>query len=129
MTIYYIVETEKTVEQAAADLEKSVANNKFGTLHIHKVSDILRSKGFDMKEEVHVFEVCQPGHAFKVLSHDLRINMALPCRISVYTEGGKTKIGMINPKLLLSMLPDAEALAPVANEVQTTMEAIINEAK
>ena len=82
-----------------------------------------------MKEEVRVFEVCQPGHAFNVLQHDMRINMALPCRISVYTENGKTKIGMINPKLILTMLPDSEKLAPIAEEVQATMEKIINAAK
>ena len=41
---YYIVDSDKTVEQAATDLETAVSDNKFGTLHIHPVSDILKSK-------------------------------------------------------------------------------------
>jgi len=28
----------------------------------------------------------------------ISLNMALPCRISVWVENGKTKIGMLSPK-------------------------------
>ncbi len=125
---YYIKETEKTVAQAATDLEAAVANNKFGTLHIHKISDILKSKGLEPKEECQVFEVCNPGQAFKVMEIEMQMNMALPCRISVYTEGGKTKIGMISPKIILSMLSDNADLLKIATEVDDIMQNIINEA-
>ena len=126
---YYIVETDKSVAQAASDLEAAVANNKFGTLHIHKISDILRSKGLEPKEECQVFEVCNPGQAFKVMEIDMQMNMALPCRISVYTEKGQTKIGMISPKIILSMLSDSADLLKIATEVDDIMQNIINEAK
>jgi len=55
----------------------------------------LRSKGLAFDEECKVFEVCNPGQAAKVLSIDMRLNMALSCRISVFTEKGKTKLGLI----------------------------------
>ena len=43
-------------------------------------------------EECRVLEVCNPRQAAAVLSSDMRLNMALPCRLSVYTESGVTKI-------------------------------------
>ena len=54
-----------------------------------------------------MFEVCNPGQAAKVLATDMRLNMALPCRISVYTEQGKTKIGLIKPVQMLAGLSQA----------------------
>lgn len=48
----------------------------------------------------------------------MRLNMALSCRISVFTDQGKTKIGLIKPaKMLLALSQDAE-LIEVAREVE-----------
>ncbi|MBI4574536.1 MAG: DUF302 domain-containing protein [candidate division NC10 bacterium] len=44
-----------------------------------------------------ILEVCNPQRATQVLTANMGVNMALPCRISVYQEGGKTRIGMIRP--------------------------------
>ena len=56
-----------------------------------------RDKGIAFDEECKVFEVCNPAQAARVLSADMRLNMVLPCRISGFTEKGKTKIGLIKP--------------------------------
>jgi len=45
----------------------------------------------------------------------------LPCRISVFTESGKTKIGLIKPEQMLSALSDDEALAKIAKEVEASI--------
>ena len=95
--MYYIVETDKSFEQASADLEAAVKNYGFGVLHVHDLGGTLRSKGIAFANECKIFEVCNPGQAAKVLSIDMRLNMALPCRISVFTEQGKTRIGLIKP--------------------------------
>ena len=93
--MYYIVDTEKSFEQASTDLEFEVKNLGFGVLHIHDLGETLRKKGVDFEEDCRVFEVCNPVQAAKVLSVDMKLNMALPCRISVFTEKGSTKIGLI----------------------------------
>ena len=95
--MYYIVETAKTFDQAAADLEGAVKRLGFGVLHVHDLAATLRSKGIAFEEECKIFEVCNPQQAAKVLSTDMRLNMALPCRISVFTQNGKTKLGLIKP--------------------------------
>jgi uncharacterized protein (DUF302 family) len=73
--------------------------------------------------------VCNPEQAAKVLSADMRLNMALPCRISVFTEKGKTKIGLIRPVQMLSALSEAEALVQVAREVEEKTMQMVDEAK
>jgi uncharacterized protein (DUF302 family) len=116
----YKVVTTKTFEQAAIDLEASVKRNGFGVLYVHDLGETLRAKGVDFAENIKVFEVCNPKEAAKVrgysstlrvtvtpvsesiyllqvLAIDMALNMALPCRISVYTEKGNVEIGFIKP--------------------------------
>jgi uncharacterized protein (DUF302 family) len=75
------------------------------------------------------FEVCNPKQAAKVLATDMRLNMALPCRISVFTERNKTKIGLIKPVAMLSALSQNTALIEVAKEVERNTMQMVDEAK
>ena len=67
--------------------------------------------------------------AAKVLATDMRLNMALPCRISVYTENGKTLIGMITPAQMLSGLSDDPVLVQVGKEVEQQTILMIDETR
>lgn len=127
--MYYIVETQKSFSQTATDLEAAVLHYGFGVLHIHDLGTTLRGKGIAFEEECKIFEVCNPGQAAKVLATDMRLNMALPCRISVFTEKGKTKIGMIKPAQMLSSLSQDVALTQVAQEVEAKTIQMVDEAK
>jgi uncharacterized protein (DUF302 family) len=127
--MYYVVNTDKTFEQASIDLESSVKSLGFGVLHVHDLGETLRNKGVDFKENCRVFEVCNPIQAAKALSMDMRLNMALPCRISVFTEEGSTKIGLIKPAQMLAALSENPALLEVANEVEEKTIQMVNKAK
>ena len=127
--MYYIVETDKSFDQASTDLAAAVVRHGFGVLHIHDLGVTLRGKGIAFDEECKVFEVCNPGQAAKVLSTDMRLNMALPCRISVFTDQGKTKIGLIKPVQMLAALSQDAALVQVANEVEEKTIQMVDEAK
>ncbi len=124
----FIVSTQKSVDQATKDLEQAVANNKFGVLHIHDLKATMNKKGVDFQNECRIFEVCNPLKANAVLSNDMSLNMALPCRISVWEEQGQVKIGTLNPSDLLSVLSDSSELKTVAIEVEETIKKIIKEA-
>ncbi|MDH4200829.1 MAG: DUF302 domain-containing protein [Spirochaetia bacterium] len=126
--MYYIKETQKNFRDAATDLETCIKKNGFGILHIHNIGETLRSKGVAFQEECKVFEICNPQQAWRVLQSDLRLNMALPCRISIYTENQKTRIGMIKPDSILSMLSSDPALQAVASEVEDSTRKMIDEA-
>ena len=127
--MYYIVESKKSFKQASTDLESAVASHGFGVLHVHDLGNTLRNKGIAFAEECKVFEVCNPVQAAKVLSIDMRLNMALPCRISVFTEQGKTQIGLIKPVQMLSALSQDAALVQIAKEVEEKTIHMIDAAK
>jgi uncharacterized protein (DUF302 family) len=127
--MYYVVETEKTFEEASVDLKTEVEKLGFGVLHIHDLGETLRKKGVDFGENCRVFEVCNPVQAAKVLSVDMQLNMALPCRISVYSEKGAIKIGLIKPAKMLSALSNDPSLIDVANDVERKTIQMVDNAK
>ena len=127
--MYYIVETGKSFSQASTDLEAAVLRNGFGVLHVHDLGATLRSNGIAFDQECKVFEVCNPAQAAKVLASDMRLNMALPCRISVYTDKGQTRIGLIKPQPMLAALSQDPALAEVARQVEEQTIAMVDAAK
>lgn len=127
--MYNVVETNKSFHQASAGLEAAVMRHGFGVLHVHDLGTILRRKGLALDEPCKVFEVCKPGQAAIVLSTAMRLNMTLPCRISVFTEKGKTKIGFIKTVPMLSALSQVAALIQVAKEVEEVTLQMVDEAK
>jgi uncharacterized protein (DUF302 family) len=124
----YIIETDKTPAVAVEDLRAAVAKHGFGVLHAYDLQETLNSKGFPLPHACHILEVCNPEQASKVLTEDIGMNIALPCRISVYEENGQTKIATALPTKLLSALSASPALAAVAEEVETKMKAMMHDA-
>lgn len=127
--MYYIENTKKSFNQASTDLQLAVIHHGFGVMHVHDLAATLRSKGIAFDEECKIFEVCNPQHAATVMSIDMRLNMALPCRISVFTEQGNTQIGLIKPVQMLSALSQDTALIQIASEVEGQLIQIVDEAK
>lgn len=89
----------------------------------------MKKKGIDFPNACQVLEICNPQSARDVLTEDMDMNMALPCRVSVYSEHGKTKIGMIKPTALLKMLSDSPSMAKIAQDVEQAIVEMIDEAK
>jgi uncharacterized protein (DUF302 family) len=125
----YVVTSDKNVDQATTDLEKAVQENGFGVLHQYDLKKTLAAKGVELAHECRILEVCNPRQAARVLSADMGMNVALPCRISVYEEGGQTRIGMARPTALLASLSDAPALREVAEEVEQATIRMIEQAR
>ncbi|EPG74536.1 PF03625 domain protein [Leptospira fainei serovar Hurstbridge str. BUT 6] len=125
----YIIETEKSVQKASEDLQDAVTKMKYGVLHIHNLQETMRKKGVELPNECRIFEICNPQKANEVLSHDMELNLVLPCRVSVYSEKGKTKIGMIKPTALLGFLSNSSHLAEVARQVETDLIKMIDSSK
>jgi uncharacterized protein (DUF302 family) len=125
----YVIESPKTVEQAGADLETAATRHQFGVLNVLDLKATLEQKGVAFPHECRIYSICNPKIAAHVLEEDMSLNMALPCRISIYEEGGRTKIGMIPPQMMLSILAKSATLDQAAHEVEETMIAIIDEAK
>lgn len=125
----YIVTSQKSVEKAAADLEAAVRKGGFGVLHQYDLKKTLAGKGVELPHECRILDVCNPQQAARVLSADMGMNVALPCRISVYEDGGETRIGMVKPTAMLASLSDSHELKRVAEEVELAITRMIDAAK
>lgn len=125
----FIESSNKTVEQVLTDLQDRIKANAFGVLNIHNLKETLKNKGFDLTNACYVLDVCNPKQALHVLNQDIGMNVALPCRVSVYEDEGKTRIAMIKPTAMLNALSDSAELETVAQEVEATLIKIIREAK
>ena len=122
-----VVDSQKPLERVVKDLEAAVARHKFGVLGVHDLRAKLAEKGVPFDRECRVFEVCNPQQARKVLEANLEISTALPCRISVYSEAGKTRLATIKPTALIALYGTLE-LKAVAEEVERTIQAIMIDA-
>ena len=125
----YVVKSSKTVDQATSDLEAAVKANGFGVLHQYDLKKTLAGKGVDLPHECRILEVCNPKQAARVLDADMGMNIALPCRISVYEDEGATWIGMARPTALLASLSESADLRAVAEEVEQATIRMIEQAK
>lgn len=119
--------TDKTVKAAAEALHIAVAANHFGVMQVHDLKETMWKKGVEFAHECLIFEVCQPQQAKKVLDENMSISTALPCRISIYEEGGKTILASLKPTTLLAMF-NTPQLNDVAQEVEDTIHKIMTEA-
>jgi len=119
--------TNKTVSEAAAALQAAVQANHFGVMQVHNLQETMVKKGVDFERECLIFEVCQPQQAKKVLDQNMSVSTALPCRISIYEEGGKTILATLKPTTLLAMF-NSPQLKDVAQEVEDTIVKIMKEA-
>jgi len=119
--------TNKTLGEATAALHAAVQANHFGVMQVHNLKETMTKKGVEFARECLIFEVCQPQQAKKVLDDNMSVSTALPCRISVYEENGKTILATLKPTALLAMF-NAPQLEGAANEVEATIFKIMEEA-
>ena len=123
----HVGETQGPIQSVVARLEKAAAENQFSVLGVHNLKEKMVSKGVDFTSECCVMEVCNPSKAREVLEENMSISTALPCRISIYPEGGKVKVATIRPTMLLNLF-DSPELQNVAREVEDTLVRIIDTA-
>ena len=119
--------TDKTVSETANAVQAAVQAHDFGVMHVHDLRDTMMKKGVDFARECLIVEVCQPQQAQKVLDANMSVSTALPCRISIYEESGKTMMATLKPTTLLAMFK-APQLEGVAQEVEDTILNIMKEA-
>ena len=123
----YQISTTKTVADTATALQAAVEANHFGVMQVHNLKETMARKGVDFRPECLIFEVCSPLQAKKVLEANLSVSTALPCRISIYEQGGQTCLATLKPTILLAMF-DTPQLQGVATEVEAALMKIMQEA-
>jgi len=126
--VIFLTRTDKGLAQVVADLETAVEKHRFGVLHVHDLRNTMAAKGVEFDRDCMILEVCNPHHAKNILEGDMRVSLALPCRISVYTEDDGVVIGTLLPTDLIELFGKEPAMMKVAEEVEEVLRAIIADA-
>lgn len=125
--MFHIKSTPKSVQTVINDLTAAAENHQFGVLHEHNIRQTMHHRGVEFPHHVRVLEICNPHHAAAILTEDIRVNLALPCRIGVWEEGGQTMVGTMLPTQLLLVFGDSPTMAETARQVEDAMLAIIDD--
>jgi uncharacterized protein (DUF302 family) len=87
-------------------LSKTIAENGWKVIVTHDLQETMKKNGKSVLP-VSVIELCNPNHAFEILSKDEYRNVSsmLPCRISVYEKSdGKTYLSRMNSPAFAGMI-------------------------
>ena len=122
----YVVETEKSFDEAVVSVLKEVEKKGWSILGIYDMKERLASKGFE-QEPLKIIEICSGKHANNFLNKNKLISLCMPCKINVLEEKGKIKILGMKPGIISQFFP--EVSKEEAEEVKKDIIEIINNAK
>jgi uncharacterized protein (DUF302 family) len=89
-------------ETTIAELEKSVEAHGWKIPHVNDLQATMKKFGKEVRQ-VKVYEICQPDHAYKILSQDDEriVSALMPCRIAVYEKSdGTVYLSVLNAGLM-----------------------------
>ena len=122
----YIVETEKSLDDAVVSVLKAVEQKGWALFQIYDIKERLAVKGFTQKP-LKIIEICSGKYANQFLNKNRLISLCMPCKINVLEEDGKVKIIGMNPEIISKFFP--EISEQEAKEVEKDIKEIINNAK
>ena len=125
--MFITIRTRKSVGEVRQRFEEASAEHKFAVLGSHDVGERLRAKGLPFERKFYVYEVCNPVAAKKVLDADVRIGTALPCRVTIYTDGKDVVLETLKPTTMIAMFGEP-ALEGTAAEIEAAIADIMSEA-
>jgi uncharacterized protein (DUF302 family) len=125
----YIVESDKSFYEASVDLEEVILRLGFSLLHVQDLGANSGGKETEFDEDAKVYAIGSQRLTERLLAIDVRVSLALPCRISVFTENGATKIGMLRPLAMLGALSPAAGNDGALREFENKMIQAVDEAR
>jgi uncharacterized protein (DUF302 family) len=111
--------------EALARVKEELKANKWGVLSDIDVKAVLKEKlGVDI-ENYNILDVCNPTLANQGLKISKTVGLILPCKMAVYGEDGKTKVGLYLPtKQLPSDLSSNPELRKLSEQAEASLKQI-----
>ena len=97
----FSVISSKSLQDIDRSLRKAAQRHKFGVLNVLDLKQTLSTKEIEIGRECRVYDVCNPHAASEALMQDMTASAVLPCRISVFTQEGKTVLATVRPTDLM----------------------------
>lgn len=102
----YIVETNKSFDEAVVSVLKAVEQKGWALFQIYDIKERLAAKGFEQKP-LKIIEICSGKYANQFLKKNRLISLCMPCKINVLEENGKVKIIGMKPTIISQFFPEA----------------------
>ncbi|MFA4820356.1 MAG: DUF302 domain-containing protein [Candidatus Aenigmatarchaeota archaeon] len=122
----YIVETEKSFDEAVVSVLKAVEQKGWVLFQIYDVKERLAAKGFEQKP-LKIIEICSGKYADQFLKKNRLISLCMPCKINVLEENGKIKIIGMKPTMISQFFP--EVSKKEAEEVERDIIEMVDNAR
>jgi len=100
----YVVETNKSFQEAVIAVRKAAEAHKWGILGDYDFSEILAAKGFPQTEHVKALDICAPGHANALMGAERLTGLCMPCSVLIFTDKGKTKMAAMRPGAVMPQI-------------------------
>lgn len=117
---HFTIESTKNLQETINRLEEQLKSEQFGVLWDLNINEKLEAKGLELAEHYRILEVCNPKEAHRVLSQNSLVSYFLPCKIVVYENEGKVKVGMPRPTALISLV-EGEELKKIAQDIENRL--------
>jgi uncharacterized protein (DUF302 family) len=126
MSYYFSTQTDLNFEDAITKTTEALKKEGFGVLTEIDVKATLKSKiDVDFPKYI-ILGACNPQFAHKALLSEEHIGAMLPCNVVVReNKAGQTEVFAVDPIASMSAVDNAD-LAPIAQEVQQKLKAVID---
>jgi len=118
----YIVETEKSFDEAVVSVLKAVEQKGWSLFQIYDIKERLAAKGFKQKP-LKIIEICSGKYANQLLNKNRLISLCMPCKINVLQED-KVKIVGMRPTIIPQFFNEVsqEEAEAVENDVKEIVD-------
>jgi len=126
MSYAFTKEVHLTYEEAVVKVTEELKKEGFGVLTEIDVKATLKKKlDVDFNKYI-ILGACNPPFAYKTLQVQEDIGLLLPCNVIVYeNKEGKTIVSAINPKAMLSVIPNTE-LDEISTQVAEKLSRVVD---
>ncbi|SHN36031.1 DUF302 domain-containing protein [Gracilibacillus kekensis] len=122
---HYTLTSKRNMDQTIQSLKECLSEEKFGVLWEFDIKEKLQSKDIDFDKDYIVLEVCNPQEASRVLKKNQLVGYFLPCKIVVFDDKGKIKVGLPKPSVMIDLVEDEE-LKEIAIDIEKRLISAID---
>ena len=122
----YIVETEKSFDEAVVSVLKAVDQKGWVLFQIYDVRERLVAKGFK-QGPLKIIEICSGKYANALLNKNKLASLCMPCKINVWEENNRVKIVGMSPTIISQFFP--EISQEETKEIERDIKEIIDNSK
>lgn len=119
-----------SMDETVARLEESAKKSGWTVPKIYNIQETLDKAGFKDLRKMQILSICQPGHAYQILTNDRdkKVAAIMPCRVGVYENAhGDVYVASMNIGLMSKLFGGniAKVMGAAAKEERTIVGSVL----